>query len=70
MAKTPTIDQIRDAEASLDGLRQAYLRSRGWRYSCDYPDCCWRWSKIFDRGVVVTEGTTSDAVCTEEGFTA
>ena len=28
--------------------RGKFLLDYGWEYGCDYPDFCWRWSKIIN----------------------
>ena len=31
--------------------RRRFLRARGWKYRCDYPDSSWRWEKtVFTPG--------------------
>jgi hypothetical protein len=37
-------DRFEDAQ---DALRE-YLIERDWKYSSNYPDSCWRWSKEID----------------------
>lgn len=27
--------------------RRKFLLKNEWKYGCNYPDACWRWSKIF-----------------------
>lgn len=34
-------------------LQERYLRQEGWEYRCDYPDSCWRWSKMLNGRVMV-----------------
>ncbi len=40
-----TFAALLDLETDLNHARDKFLRQRGWTFSSDYPDCCWRWSK-------------------------
>lgn len=50
-----TEDDIRAIRMDLEYKIVTYLRERGWKDSCDYPDSCWRWEKAVPRkGETVT----------------
>ena len=51
-------DKITTFEHCLDKAKQDYLTNTGWVSSCQFPDCCWRWTKEIS-GKVIAVGTTS-----------
>ncbi len=61
-ARNVTEEQIQDAELDLDGMYVRYLKERGWKYRCDYPDSCWRWEKE-----VTTSERTVTMTCSKMG---
>ncbi len=51
------MSEVRDLDDKIDSLledRARILRKLGWEESSSYPDCCWRWSKVF-KGKTITE---------------
>jgi hypothetical protein len=61
------IRTIRSRELKLKQDTEKLLRDLGWAYSSDYPDCCWRWSKVLCNKVVTTasadEALSLEAAC-------
>jgi hypothetical protein len=41
------LDQIGILGTDLHQLQEKFLRDHGWVTSCDFPDSCWRWVKVF-----------------------
>ena len=36
---------VQDAKDKLESIESGYLAERGWNYSSEHPDSCWRWEK-------------------------
>jgi hypothetical protein len=59
-----TIDKIAELQSQLADAEKTYLKERGWRYTSDFPDSCWRWVKKFGDKVLAL--SRSDAFQLEE----
>lgn len=46
--------ELEQLQATADEARHEFLSKMGWKYTSNYPDCCWRWSKTFEKGGQVT----------------
>ena len=46
--KQKRLDNICNLTADLENAQSHFLMKCGWKYSSNYPDYCWRWSKIID----------------------
>jgi len=55
---------VRMMKSELEDTIEKFLRSRGWKYSCSFPDSCWRWGKkVYGKMVWVSR---KDALSIEE----
>lgn len=55
---------IATRELTLKRDKEALLYDAGWQYSANYPDHCWRWSKMVD-GEKLTTSSADEAVSME-----
>ena len=46
--------ELEQLQALADEAKTDFLSKMGWKYTSNYPDCCWRWSKTFEKGGQVT----------------
>lgn len=58
-----TLNELRDAEDSVEGAEKAYLRAQGWTYTCELGSV-WLWKKQIGERVVMVN--TSSARMIEE----
>ena len=54
-----TAEQLEDARLNLAHNTHKYLQERGWKYSCSYPDSCWRFSKETEDGVMTLNASAA-----------
>ena len=40
--------QVNLAYTEANHKKERFLVKWGWKYGCDYPDSCWRWSKVIN----------------------
>jgi hypothetical protein len=40
------LEDIEEMATSLNEKKSSFLRERGWDYSSQHPDFCWRWTKL------------------------
>ena len=59
-------DKIGAEQDKVRGLQMVFLRKYGWKYTCEYPDCCWRWSKHINGDTIAA--TLDDALQMEIGI--
>lgn len=58
--KTITGEDLDEKQQELESLQHAYLRQRGWQYTCDNPGSYWFWTKRFGERVLTM--TDKDAI--------
>ena len=42
------IDAVLNKQEKFIEARSKYLEEAGWIYSCNHPDCCWRYGKTIN----------------------
>lgn len=52
--KVGDIDVVKDA---LTARINAFLRSKGWTYTCDTPGSYWLWSRLYEGNVIMVDTT-------------
>ena len=65
--KELAFEPIRIKEIELGQLKYRWLESYGWKFSCDFIDSCWRWSKEID-GKLMICNSTREAIRIENDF--
>ena len=58
------IEKMVDEINQLKNTEEVFLRKYGWKYSCDFPDCCWRWCKEINGRILCL--SRDDAIRVEE----
>lgn len=53
------LDAISEAESEAERLVDSFLRSRGWKLTCDVPGALWLWEKQLEDGRIVLVGQSS-----------
>ena len=66
-AKELAFEPIRIMEIELDQLKNKWLERYGWKYSCDFIDSCWRWSKEIE-GKLMICNSIREAIRIENDF--
>lgn len=62
--KQNLLDEIQDMENNIKYKEEAFLRKYGWDYSCNFPDCCWRFVKEVKGETIAV--SMSDAISIEK----